>query len=79
MTKRASTAVFVAVLLALTGCGSGQPVVSAPSALSDAPPDEVYPLVNENAPPATFSKATFAGNTLNLEYYDADKLGTFTR
>ncbi|OMC49624.1 serine hydrolase [Mycobacterium sp. IS-1264] len=36
-------------------------------------------LTNENAPPGTVSKATFAGNTLNLEYYDANKLGTFTR
>ena len=79
MTKRASTAVFVAVLLALTGCGSGQPVVSAPSALSDAPPDEAFPLMNENAPPGTISKATFAGNTLKLDYYDANELGTFTR
>jgi CubicO group peptidase (beta-lactamase class C family) len=38
-----------------------------------------FPLTNENAPPGTVSKATFAGNTLNLEYYDANKLGTFTR
>jgi CubicO group peptidase (beta-lactamase class C family) len=38
-----------------------------------------FTLTNENAPPGTISKATFAGNTLNLEYYDADKLGTFTR
>ena len=44
MTKRASTAVFVVVLLALTGCGSGQPVANAPSAVSDAPPDEVSGL-----------------------------------
>jgi hypothetical protein len=36
-------------------------------------------LTDENAPPGTISKATFAGNTLNLEYYDSDKLGTFTR
>jgi CubicO group peptidase (beta-lactamase class C family) len=38
-----------------------------------------FPLADENAPPGTISKATFAGNTLNLEYYDANKLGTFTR
>lgn len=38
-----------------------------------------FNLTNENAPPGTISKATFAGNTLNLEYYDANKLGTFTR
>ncbi|OBG18849.1 serine hydrolase [Mycobacterium sp. 852002-51057_SCH5723018] len=34
---------------------------------------------DENAPPGTVSKATFAGATLNLEYFDSDKLGTFTR
>lgn len=33
----------------------------------------------ENAPPGTISKATFAGDTLTLEYYDTDHLGTFTR
>jgi Domain of unknown function (DUF3471) len=38
-----------------------------------------FPLTDENAPPGTISKATFAGNTLNLEYYDSNKLGTFTR
>ncbi|OMC11679.1 serine hydrolase [Mycobacterium sp. SP-6446] len=38
-----------------------------------------FALTNENAPPGTVSKATFAGNTLNLEYYDANKLGTFNR
>ncbi|SON60909.1 D-alanyl-D-alanine-carboxypeptidase/endopeptidaseAmpH [Mycobacterium simulans] len=41
-----------------------------------------FALSTENAPPGTISKATFAGfpnATLNLEYYDADKLGTFTR
>src|ERR1700744_2967964 len=38
-----------------------------------------FPLADENAPPGTISKATFAGPTLNLEYYDSDKLGTFTR
>lgn len=38
-----------------------------------------FPLTDENAPPGTISKAVFAGNTLNLEYYDSDKLGTFTR
>jgi CubicO group peptidase (beta-lactamase class C family) len=38
-----------------------------------------FSLTNENAPPGTISEATFAGNTLNLEYYDANKLGTFTR
>jgi CubicO group peptidase (beta-lactamase class C family) len=41
-----------------------------------------FALTNENAPPGTISKATFVGSpraTLNLEYYDTDKLGTFTR
>src|SRR4029077_12628451 len=44
MTKCAATAAFVVVLLALTGCGSGLPVSSPPSALSDAPPNEVSGL-----------------------------------
>ncbi len=41
-----------------------------------------FTLTNENAPPGTISKATFSGfpgATLNLEYYDTSKLGTFTR
>src|SRR6202022_2404203 len=38
-----------------------------------------FTLHNENTPDGTISKATFAGNTLTLEYYDDDKLGTFTR
>src|SRR6202051_4250287 len=38
-----------------------------------------FALTNENAPPGTISKATFSGNTLNLEYYDSNHLGTFTR
>jgi CubicO group peptidase (beta-lactamase class C family) len=38
-----------------------------------------FPLTNEDAPPGTISKAVFSGNTLNLEYFDSDKLGTFTR
>jgi CubicO group peptidase (beta-lactamase class C family) len=43
MTKRAATAAAVA-LLALTGCGSGQPVSAPPPALSGAPPNEVSGL-----------------------------------
>src|ERR1700728_1784489 len=43
MTRRAATAA-VAMLLALTGCGSGQPVSSPPSALSEAAPNEVSGL-----------------------------------
>ena len=38
-----------------------------------------FPLTSENASPGTISKAVFSGNTLNLEYFDTDKLGTFTR
>ncbi|WP_204801884.1 serine hydrolase [Mycobacterium riyadhense] len=41
-----------------------------------------FALSTENAPPGTISKASFSGfptATLNLEYYDSDKLGTFTR
>jgi Domain of unknown function (DUF3471) len=38
-----------------------------------------FQLMTENAPPATISKPTFAGNKLTLEYYDADEMGTFTR
>lgn len=38
-----------------------------------------FEMVNENAPPGTISKATFAGDRLTLEYYDAEDLGTFTR
>lgn len=38
-----------------------------------------FPLTDENAPPGTVSKADFGDHTLNLEYYDSDKLGTFTR
>ena len=33
----------------------------------------------ENAPPGSISKATFYGDKLNLEYYDEEKMGTFTR
>lgn len=36
-------------------------------------------MITENAPPGTISKATFAGDTLILEYYDEGNLGTFTR
>jgi CubicO group peptidase (beta-lactamase class C family) len=41
-----------------------------------------FPITNENAPAGTISKAVFSGSpvpTLNLEYFDADKMGTFTR
>ena len=33
----------------------------------------------ENAPPGSISTATFSGDRLVLEYYDQDKMGTFTR
>jgi CubicO group peptidase (beta-lactamase class C family) len=38
-----------------------------------------FTVTDENAPPGTISKASFNGNTLNLEYFDTEKLGTFTR
>lgn len=41
-----------------------------------------FGLTDENAPPGTISKAIFSGSpapTLNLEYYDSENLGTFTR
>ncbi|BBZ51164.1 hypothetical protein MHEI_28810 [Mycobacterium heidelbergense] len=41
-----------------------------------------FTVTDENAPPGTISKAVFSGfpgATLNLEYFDSDKLGTFTR
>ncbi|KAA1250059.1 serine hydrolase [Mycobacterium simiae] len=38
-----------------------------------------FPLSTENALPGSISKATFADSTVTLEYYDTDKLGTFTR
>ena len=38
-----------------------------------------FPLTSENGPSGTISKAIFSGNTLNVEYFDTDKLGTFTR
>ncbi|EUA57597.1 beta-lactamase family protein [Mycobacterium intracellulare 1956] len=34
-----------------------------------------FPLTDENAPPGTISKAVFSNDTLNLEYYDTEKLG----
>lgn len=34
---------------------------------------------DENAPPGSLSKATFDGDRLTLEYFDSDKMGTFTR
>lgn len=38
-----------------------------------------FTLSNENAAPGTISTATFDGNRLTLEYFDDDKMGTFTR
>lgn len=35
--------------------------------------------VGENASPGTISKATFDGDRLTLEYYDDEKMGSFTR
>ena len=38
-----------------------------------------FALADENAPPGSRSKATFDGDRLTLEYFDSDKMGTFTR
>lgn len=38
-----------------------------------------FSFVTENAPPGTISKATFDGDKLTLEYYDAEGRGMFTR
>ncbi|KZL29927.1 MULTISPECIES: serine hydrolase [Rhodococcus] len=38
-----------------------------------------FPLSGENAPAGTVSMATFDGNSLTLEYFDHDHLGTFIR
>lgn len=38
-----------------------------------------FSFVTENAPPGTISKATFEGDKLTLEYYDAEHDGVFTR
>ena len=38
-----------------------------------------FAFVSENSPPGSISKATFDGNNLTLEYYDAEHRGTFTR
>lgn len=54
-------------------------------------PREIFPLAHwdgnvftfvptgENAPPGSIAKATFAGDKLTLEFYDGEKMGTFTR
>jgi hypothetical protein len=41
--------------------------------------DFVFDVTSENAPPGSVSKAVFAGDRLTLEYFDSDKMGTFTR
>ncbi|MFD4368004.1 serine hydrolase [Rhodococcus sp. NPDC058521] len=38
-----------------------------------------FTISNENAPPGTVSKATFAGNAVTLEYFDEGGLGRFER
>jgi len=38
-----------------------------------------FSFVTENAPPGTISTAKFDGDKLTLEYFDDDKMGTFTR
>ena len=59
--------------------------------LSLGPRPQTYPLthwdgevftfspLSENAPPGSVSKATFAGDRLTLEYFDQDKMGSFSR
>ncbi|MEV6429623.1 serine hydrolase [Nocardia sp. NPDC051463] len=39
----------------------------------------VFTLSDENAPPGTISTAKFTADTLTLEYFDEDGLGTFER
>ena len=38
-----------------------------------------FSFVTENAPPGTISTAKFDGGKLTLEYFDDDKMGTFTK
>lgn len=38
-----------------------------------------FTFVTENAPPGTISTAKFDGDKLTLEYFDDDKMGTWTR
>ena len=38
-----------------------------------------FSFVTENAPPGTISTARFDGDKLTLEYFDDDKMGTFTK
>lgn len=39
----------------------------------------VFEFDSENAAPGSISKASFDGNRLTLEYFDSDKMGTFSR
>ncbi len=39
----------------------------------------VFDVTSENAPRGSVSKAGFDGDRLTLEYFDSDKMGTFTR
>jgi CubicO group peptidase (beta-lactamase class C family) len=41
--------------------------------------DFVFDVTSENAPPGSVSKAVFNGDRLTLEYFDQDRMGTFTR
>ena len=38
-----------------------------------------FGFVSENSPPGSISKATFDGNRLTLEYFDAEHNGVFTK
>jgi hypothetical protein len=39
----------------------------------------VFDVTSENAPAGSVSKAVFDADRLTLEYFDADKMGTFFR
>jgi len=39
----------------------------------------VFDVTSENAPPGSVSKAVFDGDGLTLEYFDSEKMGTFSR
>ena len=41
--------------------------------------DFVFDVTSENAPPGSTSTAKFSGDRLELEYFDQDRMGTFTR
>ena len=69
----AATCVIVAALGAPATISGIAPAAAVnPPLIAPVPP-------GENAPAGTVSKATFDGNSLTLEYFDHDHLGTFIR